>query len=216
MPASPPERFPGSGSRACRPWTKPPPRAVHWRRQPLVSRTAATSAPRTSIRTSSTSPKSKTPAGQDDYLQPARLQRQVLLFRQAAHPEADQDHQRPALQEHRQRHLHGHQEPRLRRNLQHGPSAQAAVLRRLHRGAGRPGRSATSWSSTSPTGCAASTTAARDRWPGHLAPNSLYFATDPFALDMTCHNLLLQKRKEMKVQVMSIPSIPSTCATPSA
>jgi hypothetical protein len=35
--------------------------------------------------------------------------------------------------------------------------------------------------------------------------NTIYFATDPFALDMTCHNLLLQKRKEMKVNVNEHP-----------
>jgi hypothetical protein len=35
--------------------------------------------------------------------------------------------------------------------------------------------------------------------------NTLYLATDPFALDMTCHNLILQKRKEMKVQVNEHP-----------
>jgi hypothetical protein len=49
-----------------------------------------------------------------------------------------------------------------------------------------------------------------DGGPGPLAQatwflNSLYFATDPFALDMTCHNLLLEKRKEMKVQVNEHP-----------
>lgn len=33
----------------------------------------------------------------------------------------------------------------------------------------------------------------------------LFFATDPFALDMVCHNLLLQKRKEMKVRVDEHP-----------
>jgi hypothetical protein len=49
-----------------------------------------------------------------------------------------------------------------------------------------------------------------DGGPGPLAQatwflNSLYFATDPFALDMTCHNLLLAKRKEMKVQVNEHP-----------
>ena len=49
-----------------------------------------------------------------------------------------------------------------------------------------------------------------DGGPGPLAQatwflNSLYFATDPFALDMTCHNLILQKRKEMKVQVNEHP-----------
>jgi len=49
-----------------------------------------------------------------------------------------------------------------------------------------------------------------DGGPGPLAQatwflNSLYFATDPFALDMTCHNLIVQKRKEMKVQVNEHP-----------
>ncbi len=49
-----------------------------------------------------------------------------------------------------------------------------------------------------------------DGGPGPLAQatwflNTLYFATDPFALDMTCHNLLLQKRKEMNVQVNEHP-----------
>jgi hypothetical protein len=49
-----------------------------------------------------------------------------------------------------------------------------------------------------------------DGGPGPFAQatwflNSLYFATDPFALDMTCHNLLLAKRKEMKVQVNEHP-----------
>jgi hypothetical protein len=49
-----------------------------------------------------------------------------------------------------------------------------------------------------------------DGGPGPLAQatwflNTLYFATDPFALDMTCHNLILQKRKEMKVQVNEHP-----------
>ena len=29
--------------------------------------------------------------------------------------------------------------------------------------------------------------------------NTLFFATDPFALDMTCHNLMVTKRKEMQV-----------------
>jgi hypothetical protein len=38
-------------------------------------------------------------------------------------------------------------------------------------------------------------------------PNwSLYFATDPFALDMTCHRELLAKRKEMGIQVNEHPS----------
>lgn len=35
--------------------------------------------------------------------------------------------------------------------------------------------------------------------------NTLFFATDPFALDMTCHNILLEKRKEMEVQVNEHP-----------
>jgi len=34
---------------------------------------------------------------------------------------------------------------------------------------------------------------------------TIYLATDPFALDMTCHNLLLAKRKEMAVQVNEHP-----------
>ena len=49
-----------------------------------------------------------------------------------------------------------------------------------------------------------------DGGPGPLAQatwflNTLYFASDPFALDMTCHNLILQKRKEMKVAVNEHP-----------
>jgi hypothetical protein len=35
--------------------------------------------------------------------------------------------------------------------------------------------------------------------------NTLFFATDPFALDMICHKLLLEKRKEMKVSVNEHP-----------
>lgn len=35
--------------------------------------------------------------------------------------------------------------------------------------------------------------------------NRLFFATDPFALDFTCHHLLLQKRKEMDVKVNEHP-----------
>ncbi|MBN1503777.1 MAG: DUF362 domain-containing protein [Candidatus Eisenbacteria bacterium] len=35
--------------------------------------------------------------------------------------------------------------------------------------------------------------------------NTLLFATDPFALDMVCHNLLLEKRKSMKVKVNEHP-----------
>jgi hypothetical protein len=49
-----------------------------------------------------------------------------------------------------------------------------------------------------------------DGGPGPLAQatwflNSLFFASDPFALDMTCHNLLLRKRKEMNVKVNEHP-----------
>ena len=35
--------------------------------------------------------------------------------------------------------------------------------------------------------------------------NTLFFATDPFALDMICHNILVQKRKEMNVKVNEHP-----------
>ncbi|MEJ2544434.1 MAG: DUF362 domain-containing protein [Calditrichaceae bacterium] len=35
--------------------------------------------------------------------------------------------------------------------------------------------------------------------------NTLFFATDAIALDMTCHNILVQKRKEMKVDVNEHP-----------
>jgi len=35
--------------------------------------------------------------------------------------------------------------------------------------------------------------------------NRLFFATDPFALDFTCHHLLLEKRKEMGVKVNEHP-----------
>ena len=35
--------------------------------------------------------------------------------------------------------------------------------------------------------------------------NTLFFATDPFALDMTCHNLLVEKRKSMNVKVNEHP-----------
>jgi hypothetical protein len=30
--------------------------------------------------------------------------------------------------------------------------------------------------------------------------NTIFFATDPFALDLTCHNIIVKKRKEMKVK----------------
>lgn len=35
--------------------------------------------------------------------------------------------------------------------------------------------------------------------------NNLFFATDPFALDMICHNLIVAKRKEMNVAVNEHP-----------
>jgi hypothetical protein len=35
--------------------------------------------------------------------------------------------------------------------------------------------------------------------------NTLFFATDPFALDMVCHNLLVEKRKSMNVPVNENP-----------
>lgn len=35
--------------------------------------------------------------------------------------------------------------------------------------------------------------------------NTLFFATDPFALDMVCHNLMVQKRKAMNVNVNEHP-----------
>jgi hypothetical protein len=35
--------------------------------------------------------------------------------------------------------------------------------------------------------------------------NSLFFATDPFALDMVCHNILVEKRKSMGVSVNENP-----------
>ncbi|MDZ7264118.1 MAG: DUF362 domain-containing protein [candidate division KSB1 bacterium] len=35
--------------------------------------------------------------------------------------------------------------------------------------------------------------------------NTLFFATDPFALDLVCHQLLVQKRKEMNVNVNEHP-----------
>jgi hypothetical protein len=49
-----------------------------------------------------------------------------------------------------------------------------------------------------------------DGGPGPLAQatwflNTLFFASDPFALDMTCHNLIVRKRKEMNVKVNEHP-----------
>jgi hypothetical protein len=49
-----------------------------------------------------------------------------------------------------------------------------------------------------------------DGGPGPLAKatwfhNTLYFATDPFALDMTCHNIIVEKRKKMQVAVNEHP-----------
>jgi hypothetical protein len=35
--------------------------------------------------------------------------------------------------------------------------------------------------------------------------NRLFFATDPFALDKVCHGLIVQKRKEMNIQVNEHP-----------
>jgi hypothetical protein len=35
--------------------------------------------------------------------------------------------------------------------------------------------------------------------------NTMYFATDPFALDMVCHRAIVEKRKEMKVKVNEHP-----------
>lgn len=35
--------------------------------------------------------------------------------------------------------------------------------------------------------------------------HTMYFATDPFAMDMLCHNLLKEKRREMKVKVSDHP-----------
>jgi hypothetical protein len=35
--------------------------------------------------------------------------------------------------------------------------------------------------------------------------NSLFFATDPFAVDMVCHNLLVEKRKAMEIEVNEHP-----------
>lgn len=35
--------------------------------------------------------------------------------------------------------------------------------------------------------------------------NTMYFATDPFASDMVCHNAIVEKRKEMKVDVNEHP-----------
>jgi uncharacterized Fe-S center protein len=35
--------------------------------------------------------------------------------------------------------------------------------------------------------------------------NTLFFATDPFALDMVCHNIIFEKRKSMNVKVNDHP-----------
>jgi hypothetical protein len=35
--------------------------------------------------------------------------------------------------------------------------------------------------------------------------NTLFFATDPFALDLVCHHLIVDKRKEMNVRVNEHP-----------
>ena len=49
-----------------------------------------------------------------------------------------------------------------------------------------------------------------DGGPGAVAKytwlfNTLFFATDPIALDMTCHNILFEKRKNMNVKVNEHP-----------
>lgn len=36
--------------------------------------------------------------------------------------------------------------------------------------------------------------------------NTLFFATDPFALDMICHNLMIKKRKDMGIKVNEHPA----------
>jgi hypothetical protein len=35
--------------------------------------------------------------------------------------------------------------------------------------------------------------------------NTIFAATDPFALDLVCHNILVEKRKSMKVEVSEHP-----------
>jgi hypothetical protein len=35
--------------------------------------------------------------------------------------------------------------------------------------------------------------------------NTLFFATDPFALDMICHNLLVEKRRSMSIKINKHP-----------
>ena len=35
--------------------------------------------------------------------------------------------------------------------------------------------------------------------------NTIFMGTDPFALDLVCHNILLEKRKSMKIEVNEHP-----------
>ena len=96
--------------------------------------------------------------------EPARLQRRVLVLRQAADQAADARSSTwrptrtpaPAISMATKNIGYGV-------GLQHGPAARAAVLQRLHRGARGARSCATSWCSTSPTACARSTTAAPTR-----------------------------------------------------
>jgi len=103
----------------------------------------ATSASTTSTRTSTTSSRAS-PAGR-----PGVPQREQYLTRTSStastrttgscSPAGHETHQPLDLQEHQSRHLDGHEEHGLRRHLQHEPTARAAVLRRVRRGARRPG-----------------------------------------------------------------------------
>jgi hypothetical protein len=46
--------------------------------------------------------------------------------------------------------------------------------------------------------------------------NRIFLATDPFALDMACHNIIVAKRKAMGVPVNENPRSRSISATPTA
>ena len=72
--------------------------------------------------------------------EPARVQRRVLVLREAPDEAVDEDRQSRGLQEHGRRHLDGDEEHGVRLAVQHGPAARAAVLQRLHRGARGAGR----------------------------------------------------------------------------
>jgi hypothetical protein len=39
--------------------------------------------------------------------------------------------------------------------------------------------------------------------------NSLLFATDPFAMDMVCHQIIVEKRKSAKIEVNEHPMFTS-------